>query len=1105
MLEEWERRISRGGGWKMKATDTVCELHFEKKFVKERHLNEVFIGNIDLSHKRDKKTLTDDAVPSIFDGYPSYKNFKEPSKRKCPNERSSAPPPQKKKHKRVDHDIGNMETFMPEALQEAEPQQEHIEEILCNYPVSFAETVFMEPNAIKRPNANWHVHKGHEFVSFVCIDSTGTQIDRFVKLTKGHDGIHIALIQRRILTDEVVQSYEEPSHLLERVDQLIACPGIGTEDGKRSDKCCIFIEAGGVKRRIPPRCRTCAERKKSIAKGIRRDLVKRYTQARNKKEKNNKIRSLAKQVISRNKKITKLKEKIEDLQNKCALLDDTKVREYVKCMPPCWQNAILACVQASKATSSNGRRYTTNWIYECQLLRIKSLACYKKMLRDNFLPLPSLRTLQRYMKKLAPAYGFQTNIFDVLREKVSLMTEAQKHGAILIDEIKLSEGLWFDKHSLKLLGFVNLDQFTPEGQKDVPADHALVMMFQGFQGQYFQTVSAHLSRGAVKGGELAKLTLEAVRLLEDAGLFVDVVVADAAPWNRNMWAQFGLKKLSYERENSKKKYSVDDEDNDEDYENFEYELVHASVNNNTTQGKKKTHPRRKKETARKKQVPSNEAGPGDSVASCIHPVDSNRRLWFVSDFPHLVKSMKQRVINAEELETPDGKVKLNHWAIVIKEDEKKGIKVAPKLSTDHLQTDTYAAMSVGKSFSFFSEEAATAMEHYRRLGVRGMEDCESTVKFIRRVNVLIDALNSNSPQEGLKAPQEDQTIIVEPPVCPACGVVHGENTPQRKKPAREVLEDFLEYLEKWETSGVTREKRLTASAAYGLRITINTALELSMYLITNLGYEYLMTRRINQDKLEHFFGEIRQGCGAHGHPDPSQFIQVYRLMCFKTLVKPPRGSNVTGGDMLESLLALPDHRSVENKRRQIELGKELDEALDTGEEVAGPFSDHTYYESLTVDPGAIKMFGGYVARKARRTSYAKECSTCFECLKAPWDQALREEEDDIIHSRSKGYLLTPSDSLMLILKKLELCVLEVFQMSHLHADIVFEVTNQVKMKAFEEVGCDEHKRKLTKAIISFYLCTRLIFACEEYNKHLSLNAKKKQKAKQQQKMFRLTC
>ena len=129
--------------------------------------------------------------------------------------------------------------------------------------------------------------------------------------------------------------------------------------------------------------------------------------------------------------------------------------------------------------------------------------------------------------------------------------------------------------------------------------------------------------------------------------------------------------------------------------------------------------------------------------------------------------------------------------------------------------------------------------------------------------------------------------------------------------------------------------------------------------------------------------------------------------------------------MLNVLLSLTDVSSAENKKRQIQLEKELDEALDSGEIVSCSFTDHTYYESLTIDEGALRMFGGYVARRVRKISCAKSCPDCFKSLQAPRDQRLKEE-DDIIHSRSKGYLIIPSELLMDTLKKLETSVLDVF-------------------------------------------------------------------------------
>ncbi|KAE8739085.1 hypothetical protein FOCC_FOCC015419 [Frankliniella occidentalis] len=351
------------------------------------------------------------------------------------------------------------------------------------------------------------------------------QIDRFVKLIDNE--IKISLLQRDVDYYSVVDTLEDMEKLLQNLDLVRPCPGANREGGIRSENCSLFLEPSGKKKRIPPRCHKYAEKKKSLAKKVRGGLQQKIDQAIKKKEKNNKIRLFTKKVMSQNKKD----------------------------WPIAWQNAVLACVNASKAKSSKGRRYTTQWIYVCQLLRIKSLALYKKMLRHGFLPLPSLRTLQRYMKKLSPAYGFQKNIFAMMKEKSATMPEsADRHGesALLVDEMKFSEGLWVDKPSLKMLGFVNLDQFTPEVQEDVPADHVLVMMLQAFKGQYFQSVSAHLSRGVVKGPELAKMILEATGLLEESGFFVDAIVSDAAAWNRNMWSQFGIKKLKYEKEYSKR-------------------------------------------------------------------------------------------------------------------------------------------------------------------------------------------------------------------------------------------------------------------------------------------------------------------------------------------------------------------------------------------------------------------------------------------------------------------------------------------------------------------------------------------------------------------------
>lgn len=73
-------------------------------------------------------------------------------------------------------------------------------------------------------------------------------------------------------------------------------------------------------------------------------------------------------------------------------------------------------------------RYSNEYIYQCILMKIKGPALYRKMCRDNILPLPSQTTLQNYIKNLKPAYGFQENVFEILEEKVKLLDVNERHG-----------------------------------------------------------------------------------------------------------------------------------------------------------------------------------------------------------------------------------------------------------------------------------------------------------------------------------------------------------------------------------------------------------------------------------------------------------------------------------------------------------------------------------------------------------------------------------------------------------------------------------------------------------------------------------------------------
>ncbi|KAK3923516.1 Elongation factor 4 [Frankliniella fusca] len=230
-----------------------------------------------------KKVLKNDAVPTIFQKYPSYKNVKAPPKRK--------PPPEKrttnsniKKRKTVQ--IPEEEPFVEsECLDETKSQQEDNDnDFICDKPLGLLDTLYESPGIVERPNSNWHIQKGPNFVSYVCI-SDAIQIDRYVKIIQGASEQQIFLLQKQIMQSHKVTTLENFQDLLKQVDSFRACPGTGYDSCERSDTCSTYLAPSGSKTRLPPRCFDCAKQRAHIAKAISRQLNWKFTRTRKNLEK----------------------------------------------------------------------------------------------------------------------------------------------------------------------------------------------------------------------------------------------------------------------------------------------------------------------------------------------------------------------------------------------------------------------------------------------------------------------------------------------------------------------------------------------------------------------------------------------------------------------------------------------------------------------------------------------------------------------------------------------------------------------------------------------------------------------------------------------------
>lgn len=84
-------------------------------------------------------------------------------------------------------------------------------------------------------------------------------------------------------------------------------------------------------------------------------------------------------------------------------------------------------------------------------------------------------------------FGFNPELLKTLKLKTAPMPESERHGGLVLDELKLSEHLTVAASGL-LQGFVDLDKFTPPELRAVPADHGLLLVFQPFMGDWTQII-----------------------------------------------------------------------------------------------------------------------------------------------------------------------------------------------------------------------------------------------------------------------------------------------------------------------------------------------------------------------------------------------------------------------------------------------------------------------------------------------------------------------------------------------------------------------------------------------------------------------------------------
>ncbi|KAH8022092.1 hypothetical protein HPB51_021815 [Rhipicephalus microplus] len=165
-----------------------------------------------------------------------------------------------------------------------------------------------------------------------------------------------------------------------------------------------------------------------------------------------------------------------------------------------------------------------------------------------------------------------------------------------------------------------------------------------------------------------------------------------------------------------------------------------------------------------------QAHSGGITCKVSHPVDSSRELHFCSDFPHLVKCIRNTFVSTG-FTTPDGRACIEDievaWA---KDNSSLTLKAMPHVTRAHIRPNSFETMKANLAFMLSSEEVLKGMFLYRSDLPGFSSSVSASEQPVRRLSRLTSIMTSRCPKRGLRPSSQD---VAE-------------------------LEDFVVFLDAWE-------------------------------------------------------------------------------------------------------------------------------------------------------------------------------------------------------------------------------------------------------------------------------------------------------------------
>ena len=393
-----------------------------------------------------------------------------------------------------------------------------------------------------------------------------------------------------------------------------------------------------------------------------------------------------------------------------------------------------------------------------------------------------------------------------------------------------------------------------------------------------------------------------------------------------------------------------------------------------------------------------------------------------------------------------------------KKDKELQIRAAPKLTDKHIRPNNFAKMKVKYATQVLSHTVAASI--CMHVSVGGLpSSAMGTAECISKFDSLFDSVNASTihSSKALK-----------------CALT-------QTSPHLTFFQQATTFIKSLKIVNGNEEVTGRIKCINGWLITINAICQIWDHLKQNHGFKFLLTRRLNTDPIENFFGTICQQGGNSDNPTPIQFTHAFRKLFFSSFLSSSSGNCDDDFDNLLAQFSKAD--SSGPSLIAVPTSPQSDEIKSTD------YQDKEVGDNLLKD-NPIAYVAGYLLRKCF------QIHKCCNCESALVTNQLEDNRNLLCFfkayesEKTFGGLLAPTKSYLDYVIQLEDIFVRDFATYTKCSGIRKKILAELQSVTVPFTLCPEFQLEY---LLKLFLRMRIYYSIKFANRELSTNKSKKPK------------